>query len=422
MARSDGSLAGADGSTTATAGTLVDPSRRPSLTNRLLPTDQPSRIVLAAFVAGLPATLLGYGTDIDIANVLRAGESFFDGDYELSRPPGNLPYEVTAHVLDLGLGPGGVVLGSLVTAALALLALASLMRSESIDPTATVALVVASPWWWLASTSLGDYLMALALVLAGARARTRDSIWIAGLCFGLAIGVRASTVGLVAAWLLADLWGRRRDEVSPLIATGVVTVLVGAACFVPVWLASGRSLDFVTTETQVTNLTTLIGRWGVKNLAFWGPVAAGVLLWWLALRARVDLRWTSSRLVRFAALGFVWTELVYLRFPWKPLHLLPAVVFAAILFARAPRRAQWGLGFALALNAVITLTVATPDVPHRATSGELDLEVRPGVVLTDIGCRLDDRDLGDWPATGTTEAYDRAVGVFDCQAQLWRSD
>ena len=27
----------------------------------------------------------------------------------------------------------------------------------------------------------------------------------------------------------------------------------------------------------------------------------------------------------------------------------------------------------------------------------------------------------DWPAIGSDEAYDRSVGIFDCQTQLWRS-
>ena len=395
---------------------------RVTLAERIRYADPSSRLILAALVAGLPAVGLSYGTDIDIANVLRAGESFFEGDYELSRPPGNLPYEVAAYTFDAALGSGGVVIASLLTATLALAALAALMRSEGFDATPTVAIVLASPWWWLAATSLGDYLLAIALVLGGARARTRDSVWTAGLCFGLAIGVRASTVGLVGAWLLADLWGRRRSDLAPLVGTGLVTVVVGAACFVPVWLASDRTFDFVRTETQVTNFATLIGRWGVKNLAFWGVAAAGVLLWWAGTRFRHDISWRGSRLMRFAVLGLVWTELVYLRFPWKPLHLLPAVVFIAVLVAASPRRLQWTLGCALALNAILTLTVATPDVPHRATSGELDLELRPGVVLTDVDCRRNDLNDGPWPEIGTVPAYDRAVALFDCQAQLWRSD
>jgi hypothetical protein len=60
-------------------------------------------------------------------------------------------------------------------------------------------------------------------------------------------------------------------------------------------------------------------------------------------------------------------------------------------------------------------------VPHRATTADIDIEVRRGVVLTDLECRLDDRADGTW-TIGTTESYDRAVALFDCQAQLWRSD
>ncbi|MEM9204477.1 MAG: hypothetical protein AAGC53_22785, partial [Actinomycetota bacterium] len=79
--------------------------------------DHSSTIIAGATLAGGSATWLGYGTDIDVANVLRAGESFFDGDYQLSRPPGNLPYEIVAYLLDAGFGSVGVVIGSLLTGA-----------------------------------------------------------------------------------------------------------------------------------------------------------------------------------------------------------------------------------------------------------------------------------------------------------------
>lgn len=394
-----------------------------SITSETLrPTHRSTKVILAALVAGLPGLFLGYGTDIDIANVLRAGDSFFAGDYQLSRPPGNLPYEIVAYVLDMVLGAPGVVLASLVAATAALFALVGLLQAEDIDPLPAVVLVAVCPWWWIASTSLGDYLFAITLVLVGARARTRGSVLVAGVCFGLAIGVRASTVGLVGAWLLADVWGRRRDAALPVVATGAVAVVVGAACFIPVWWASGRTLDFMTTETQVTNLTTLLGRWAVKNLAFWGLIGGLAAVVGLATRLREGLGWSTSVVTRFAVLGLVWAELVYLRFPWKPLHLLPALVCVAVLLAPVERRIQWLVGVGFALHALVTLTVATPDVPHRATSGEIDLELRPGVLLTDIDCRLDDREQGDWAPIGSTEAYDRAVALFDCQAQLWRSD
>ncbi|MEM8708798.1 MAG: hypothetical protein AAGE98_20210 [Actinomycetota bacterium] len=383
--------------------------------------DRALHLVAASFLAGVPALWWGYGTDIDTANVLRAGESVFDGDYQLSRPPGNLPYEVAAYVLDAVGGAPVVVLGSMLTAAAALWLLAGLVRAEDRDPVPTLAVVALSPWWWIASTSTGDYLVAVALVLAGARARLADRTIVAGICFGLAIGVRASTIGLIGAWLLAELVGDR-TKFAALVRAGLVTVGVGILCFVPAWLSADRSFAFFTTETQVTNLTTLVGRWGVKNLAFWGPVTLVVLAWWAIRRlSTVRTAWTESVLARFALMGLVWAQLVYLRFPWKPLHLLPALVCVAVIVAWGDRRAAYAVAAGLALNAVVTLTVAAPDVPHQATTGEVDVQLRRGVLVTDVECRFEDDDLGPWPAIGSTEAYDRSVAVFDCQAQLWRS-
>ncbi|NDH22407.1 MAG: hypothetical protein EBY49_00265 [Actinobacteria bacterium] len=126
-------------------------------------------------------------------------------------------------------------------------------------------------------------------------------------------------------------------------------------------------------------------------------------------------------LTRFALIGLVWVELVYLRFPWKPLHLLPALLFVALLVGRSDRRIAYAVAGGLAVNALVTLTVAAPDVPHRATTGEVDIELRRGVLITDIDCRFEDADLGPWPEIGSAAAYDRSVGIFDCQAQLWRS-
>ena len=384
-------------------------------------TNRSAQMVLGSFLAGVPALWWGYGTDIDTANVLRAGRSFFDGDYQLSRPPGNFPYEIAAYVLDSVGGAPLLVLSSMVAAAVALLLLAGLVRREGHDPLPVLAVVALSPWWWVASTSTGDYLVAVALVLGGAHARLVGRSFIAGVCFGLAIGIRASTVGLVGAWILAELW-RNRSQLPMLLRVGGVTVVVGALCFVPAWLSAAQSFAFVTTETQVTSLTTLVGRWGVKNLAFWGPFTLLVLAaWFFQWLPSLRSAWADSLLTRFSLIGLVWVELVYLRFPWKPLHLLPALVFVALLVGRSERRFAYAVAGGLALNAVVALTVAAPDVPHRATTGDLDVQLRRGVLITDIECRLEDGALGEWPPIGSDEAYDRSVGIFDCQTQLWRS-
>ena len=49
----------------------------------------------------LPFVLLGYGTDIDVGNVLEAGRRWLDhGDYAVSRVPGAAIHEVSTAFLD----------------------------------------------------------------------------------------------------------------------------------------------------------------------------------------------------------------------------------------------------------------------------------------------------------------------------------
>ena len=58
-------------------------------------------VLVGCAAAYLPFTLLGYGTDIDVPNVLRAGRRWLDdGVYELSRKPGTVVHEVATAALD----------------------------------------------------------------------------------------------------------------------------------------------------------------------------------------------------------------------------------------------------------------------------------------------------------------------------------
>ncbi len=146
-------------------------------------------------VGYLPFVVLGYGTDIDVANVLRAGESMLDGDYTMSRGPGAAPHEVATALLDR---LGGPILVNLVAVGFALLAVWCVHRLLERDgarwPVLATAVLAANPWFWVASTSLGDFTWALALGLAGAVAAKADRRVLAGVLFGLGIGCRASTV------------------------------------------------------------------------------------------------------------------------------------------------------------------------------------------------------------------------------------
>ncbi len=105
----------------------------------------------------------------------------------------------------------------------------------------------------------------------------------------------------------------------------------------PPWLDAGRSFGFLDNELDFVGLRVHLGRWTVKNVAVIGviprascssPGSAGC---WRALRPVA-----ASTVVRFAVLAIVLSELLFLRFPFKPLHLLPVVACVALLRGASP--------------------------------------------------------------------------------------
>src|SRR3546814_17464017 len=53
--------------------------------------------------------------------------------------------------------------------------------------------MAANPWFWMAATSLGDFVWALGLVLGGALAASRDRRLLAAVMFGIALGCRSTS-------------------------------------------------------------------------------------------------------------------------------------------------------------------------------------------------------------------------------------
>jgi hypothetical protein len=390
-------------------------------------------VLVACATAYLPFTLLGYGTDIDVPNVLRAGRTWLDeGVYELSRKPGAVVHEVATAALDR---VGGSVLVNLASVAFALLAIWSVYRLVRADGSAfpgwASLAMAANPWFWLAATSLGDFMWALGLALGGAFAASRDRRWLAGVMFGLAIGCRMSTVLMVIAWLVAERTGTRSGRVdwSATLRTGGVAVAVAVACFVPPWLQNDRSLDFLDTGLAFAGWGLNAGRWAVKNAAVIGIPAGFVMLVGVPRVLGALARWRVSTVVRFAVLTTVMSEVLFFRLPLKPVHLLPVVAAVALMAGASPRVSRTLLMFlvgAQLVGGIVGTTIGAPDVAHDATTGRLDIQLTEGPLLNMVECRLDDRELGPWPdpTDGPEEAdaaFDRATANFDCQSETWRA-
>ena len=371
----------------------------------------PSRRMIGVGVAlgllvAIPLVASGPGNDLDVGNVFRSGRAIArHGTYLPSRAPGAPVHEFIVGVLDLVGGPLLTNLSSLVVAALLLVGLDRLLRHEGIRAGGrwAVVLVAANPWFVIAATSTTDYLFALAFIVGATLALRADRAVLAGVLAALAMGSRIGSVSLIAALLIADMTNHpesqagdpgwrtvwRRSGLMALVAVGGTVLL-----FVPSFIQA-NGLAFAQNDFSTSSVVVQLGRAGAKDLMLLGTLGslaalAAVPALIVALRT-----WRTGWLVRFAFLGLVFSQALFIRFPWKMPHLLPSLVCAALLLAvaldRKPQLLVILVAFQL-LFAVVQVNVVQPDDPNRATGGTVGLSVGWGPVVTDWQCRREHRD------------------------------
>lgn len=351
---------------------------------------------LAAIVAvvTLPILWMGYGTDIDVVNVLRSAAGIREGTYEPSRTPGVPVFEALTAVFE---PVGGHLLLNLLTAIAAgitVVGIARLVRTWGHPNGDLVALAVfASPMTIIAATSLTDFVWALVFFVWAALAHLRGRSGLAGVLFALAIGCRLSSGFLIVAFLVADGWDpahRRRS-----LRTGLLALPLGALMFVPSWLSYDRTFAFLDNEEGFRSFGNNLGRFLYKNYAASGLALLAVLLLAVpALWASLP-RWSRDPMLRFAVLGFLGSEALYFVMPWKLAHLLPALVTLFLWIAASrqnTRRYLWLLVGAVALNGIVTLRLLSPDNHDEASTGSWNPALSLGLLVNDIRCRADFMD------------------------------
>lgn len=367
----------------------------------------------------MPLTLLGPGTDLDVGGVHDAGRAILRGDYSVSRTPGAPVHETIAGMLH---ALGGVVLvnlASVVMAAVTALAVVRLLSREHHPHARWYGLaVVLNPYVWIAGTSMVDFLWAAGFALAGANAQLSRRWVPAAVLYALAAGCRLSTLFVIGAFVLADLLGTPGER-RRLVALGAGTLGLTALVFLPPALTMGWSF----LESDVPSSTPLVqvGRFGVKNWFFFGPVVvvlgAAVLP---RLLRRLPGLWRGSVVLRMGVLGFVAAQLVFLRFPWKLAHLIPALLCLLLVFGAGRLLDRRGLAVLLVAQVVLGLVnvnLADPDQPDQATGGRFAPEVIEGQWLRDLRCRLDsDREAYRNPDRGDEGGAGVGADLFE----TWR--
>jgi hypothetical protein len=163
-----------------------------------------------------------------------------------------------------------------------------------------------------------------------------------------------------------------------------------------------------------SSVAVQLGRFGVKNWYFFGPVVIVLVVvlvprLWRAVRAE----WPHSAVLRMALVGAAVGELLFLRFPWKLAHLIPVFICVVLVLGATrvlDRRLLAVFLAAQVLLGVVNVNLADPDNPNAATGGTFAPAIVRGPLWVDISCRLDsDRDsyrdpdrLDDGTAVGSS--------------------
>jgi hypothetical protein len=377
---------------------VAEPSVAPGLSERAL-------VAITAAVA-LPIFWLGYGTDIDVGQVLLAGDRIRDGDYAPSRNPGVPVVETIVGLLD---PVGGHILVNLATVgalAFTIVGIARLVRAWGHDNGDLVALaVLASPVTLIAGTSTGDFVWALAFFVWGALTHLQGRSLLAGVLFGLAIGSRSTTLLLVAALLVADGWDRAHRRRC--LTTAAVALPLGAAFFIPSWLSYDRTFEFLNATEGWGGFANNIGRLAVKNYAAAGLALVVVVALAAPALVRSLRHWNTDPLLRFAVLGLVGTETLFFLVPWKLAHLIPCLMALVLWVAASDRNRRpflWVMIGAIALNGIVAFRPFTADQPNNSETASFEPAIVLGLLLNDIDCRAEFMD--EPPRIGT--------GAWDC--------
>jgi hypothetical protein len=364
-------------------------------------------LVLVTAAVALPLVWLGYGTDLDIGDVLDAGARIRDFDYAPSRNPG-VP---VVEAIVAGLDPiGGHVLVNLATAA-ALVAtvvgIARLVRAWGHDNGDLVALAfLASPVVIMSGTQTADFVWATAFLVWGAVALVHDRAALAGVLFALTLGSRSSSLLLIAALLAAVAWdpaGRRRC-----LRAAAVAVPLALLLYVPAWLAFDRTFGFLSATDGWYGFTNNLARFLIKNYAVGGVALMVVVIVALPALVRALGRWNADPMLRFAVLGLLLTEALFLRVPWKPAHLVPCVMMLVLWVAASSRNRRpflWVLIGAMAVNGLVVFRPFTADAPNSTRGADFAPALTLGWLLNEIDCRVQymdeppDIDSGAWACT-----------------------
>ncbi len=341
----------------------------------------------------LPFIFAGPGSDPDSIRELHSGATLlWQHRYFLSRPPGYFPYEALCGPL---FACGGTIATNLATVAMSLLLLDSFFRIcehfEVPHRYLLAATMAIHPVYWACSTSTIDFIWALGCFMMGFRLWLDNRYFGAATMLGLAVGTRLSSILLAGPLLIWELIEHPRE--AQLWMAAALATAIGATLYIPEFLASGYSFEFLTYYIGEWTVTGHVARFIYKNVYFWGlpPALFFLAIAPLMIRELARCHRRFARIIGLSISVLILFEALFLKIPVQRAYLLPILPFGLILLGiglRAHPRMLCAMMILIFSCNLVNLNLARPDVPNHATRAIFGPFIEPGYLLEDLSTRL----------------------------------
>ncbi len=332
----------------------------------------------------LPFVFLGYGVDIDIFGSLRAGENFFQTfKYVPSRPPGYFLFETGLYMLSQF---GGYVLTNIFTVFLSILVVnffVIILKYFNIRSWFLLAMcLIFHPYFMINASSSMDYLWALCFVCMGfVFGLHKHYLW-SGVFWGLAIGVRLTSLIAVIFLFLYLIFHHRHGKLwFAFITLAVLSVLF----YIPSFIWADYSINFLhalTGEHQLWTFYLRMGRWVYKNIYFWGLpsfviLGISIFIYFKDIRCKIRIP-----IVYFSIFIIISYLVLFFKYPLAIDYLLPILPFSLIVMGFVfDNKVHILILMSLILYNFFNVNIARPNVKNYATSAKYGLFIEKGPFL-----------------------------------------
>ncbi|WP_165323799.1 hypothetical protein [Rhizorhabdus phycosphaerae] len=290
-------------------------------------------VIFAAFV--IYRIPLGYSHDGDAYGMLGAWQRMHaEGRYVPSRPPG---YIVAEFLIGFAASIGGAWLSNTLIAILSIFSLYLtfvLARDLGLDkPLLLPALMAASPYVMIASSSSMDYMISYVFLIGGMVVCLRGGLLWGILFLAIAGGARLTNWTLASAFLIWLSFQRRDEKWWRLVA--ILTFITGLF-YVPIWISSHLTMNWLRAGLpDDQGLIGLVARFFYKIVQPFGFIGTGFASILISMKGR-NL-WARRNDPVFL-LGFTLTGInliIFARAPIEIYYLIYAIPFLGLMLLRA---------------------------------------------------------------------------------------